>query len=303
MPQAHPVLLLANSSAGSGDERVLAQVVGVLSARAEVDVVRPGAEDDLREVLRGVAGRDVVVMGGDGSVHACVATLDDLGLLGEVTVGIVPAGTGNDLARALGLPLDPASAAEVAVDGAVLEVDLLRQQSGGVVVNAVHAGVAARATAYAEEVKGLFGTLGYLLGAARAGLGARGWRLRVEVDGTVVADGTERALMVSVVVGRTIGGGTEVAPGGEPDDRRADVVVSSATGLWQRVAFARDLRRGRHTDRDDVTALVGRDVVVEAVGADDAFRLNTDGDVGEEAVRRARWLLEPAAWRCRVPVT
>lgn len=301
MPQAHRVLLLTNASAGSADQRVLEQVVEVLAARTRVDVVRPETADDLREALRDVAGRDVVVMGGDGSVHACVAALDELALLGEVTLGIVPAGTGNDLARALGLPLDPVAAAEVAVSGTVRDVDLLREDAGGVVVNAVHAGVAARATAYAKEVKGLFGTLGYLLGAVRAGLGAQGWRLRVEVDGAVVADGSEPALMVSVVVGRSIGGGTEIAPSGGPDDRRVDVVVSAATGLWQRVAFARDLRRGRHTERDDVRALDGREVVVEAVGPDDAFQLNTDGDVAEEAVRRARWVLEPGAWRCRVP--
>ena len=56
-------------------------------------------------------GREVVVAGGDGSLHAVVAALHERGELADAAVGLIPLGTGNDFARGVGLPLDPAEAA------------------------------------------------------------------------------------------------------------------------------------------------------------------------------------------------
>ncbi|GGT08648.1 diacylglycerol/lipid kinase family protein [Nonomuraea spiralis] len=85
-----------------------------------------------------------VVLGGDGSVHALVAALLERGRLNAAPIGLIPMGTGNDLARTLGLPLDPAEAARVVLAGHERAMDLLIDDDGGVVVNAVHLGVGAQ---------------------------------------------------------------------------------------------------------------------------------------------------------------
>jgi diacylglycerol kinase (ATP) len=176
---------------------------------------------------------------------------------------------------------------------------MLRDDAGGVVVNVVHAGVAAEATLHAEDVKGLLGTTAYAVGAIRAGATTQGWRLRVIVDGEVVVDGSERTLLVTVGVGSTVGGGTPVAPGASPTDGLAEVVVASTTGVTDRLSFAMDLTRGEHTERDDVVVARGRTVTVEALGAEDCFAVNADGEVSPSCSTRT-WTVLPSAWRCRV---
>ena len=304
------VLVLTKPSPDAAEsarhERVCRQLGALVPAG--VDVRAPGPDPEYAAAVTSLAGpghRDVVVLGGDGSVHRLLQELHDQQLSGPDgpvgAVGLVPTGTGNDLARSAGIPLDADRAAPFAVTGRPVPRPLLVDDAGGVVVNAVHAGIAAEATAHAGEVKGLLGRAAYAVGALRAGLTSTGWHLRVVVDGRTVADGSRPVLMVTLALGSSVGGGTRVAPGARPDVGLAEVVVAHATSPAARVGFARDLRRGRHTARPDVVVERGREVVVEAVGPRDAFRLSTDGEVSSGRISRRTWRVEPQAWRLRVP--
>ncbi len=170
-------------------------------------------------------------------------------------------------------------------------LDLLVDAEGDVVVNAVHVGVGAEAAAAAGRLKPRLGPLAYPVGAVAAGLRSTGWRLWVEVDGRVVADGHRRSLMVAVGNGRGIGGGTPVMPTASPDDGLLDVLVSYATGPWARARYGRALTAGTHLRDRDVRWARGRSVTVsgEPVG------VNADGELGPEATRRT-WTVEPGAW-------
>ncbi|PFG38951.1 YegS/Rv2252/BmrU family lipid kinase [Georgenia soli] len=301
MPGSRSLLVLANAAAGSADDAAVAAALGVLRAGAEIEVVVPDGPEDTLEAVSRAAGREIVVLGGDGSVHGCLDALVRLRLLVEAgPVSVVPLGTGNDLARGLGLPQDPEEAALVALQGVPRPMDLLRDDVGGVVVNVVHAGVGAEATAGAENVKGPLGTAGYAIGAIRAGVSATGWCMRVMVDGEVVHDGGERLLMVTVGLGPTIGGGARAVPQATIGNGMADVVLSAATGPLARAAFALQLRRGHHLRRKDVRAVRGRTVTIEAVDGDNAFRVNADGEVAGPVTSRT-WEVLPHAWSCRVP--
>lgn len=305
--QEPALLVLTNPSAGGAEQGRADRVCSLLDAAspAGADVRTPGSDEEFAaavSTLAAPAGRDVVVLGGDGSVHRLLQQLHDQELLARVgAVGLVPAGTGNDLARAAGIPLDPQEAADVAVSGRPVPHGLLVDDEGRVVVNAVHAGVAAEATARAGDVKGLLGRAAYAVGALRAGLTSRGWHLRVVVDGRTVADGRRPLLMVTIALGSSVGGGTEVAPGARPDDEVVEVVLAHGTSAVARVGLARDLRRGRHTRRADVVLERGREILVEAVGPEDAFQLSIDGDVPAERISGRSWRLEPRAWQLRVP--
>ncbi|MCW2605518.1 MAG: Diacylglycerol kinase [Frankiales bacterium] len=262
----------------------------MLATEAPTQLVTTATHEELDAALLGADGRQVVVAGGDGSLHLAVARLRALGRL-DLPLALVPLGTGNDLARALGLPLDPEEAAHVATAFAPKPLDLLVDDDGGVVVNAVHVGVGAEAAAAAGRWKPRLGPLAYPLGAVAAGLRSTGWRLRVVVDGKVVADGHRRALMVAIGNGRGIGGGTTVMPTASPDDGLLDVLVSYATGPFARVRYGAALTAGTHLRDPDVRWTRGRRVTVsgEPVG------VNADGELGEEATTRT-WTVEPGAW-------
>ena len=289
------LLVVVNRSAGTADDEALDTALDVLRGGTDVEVAATADAGELDRVLAGLDGRRPVVAGGDGSLHAAVAALDRAGAL-DRPLGVLPLGTGNDLARALGLPLDPAAAAAVVLGGTARPLDLLRDDAGGIVVNAVHAGVGADAGERAHRLKDTLGAVAYPIGAAVAGVTTPGWRLRVEVDGTAVVDGGTPVLMAGVCNGPTIGGGTALAPDARPDDGLADVVVVTATGPAARAAFAAALATGRHAGRDDVVVVRGREVSLsgEPVG------LDADGELQDPVTART-WRVQPAAWSVLVP--
>ncbi|MDQ3146790.1 MAG: diacylglycerol kinase, partial [Actinomycetota bacterium] len=143
----------------------------------------------------------------------------------------------------------------------------------------------------AESLKDRLGALAYPTGAVLAAVGGHGWRLAVTVDGTPLDLPGERVLMVGVGNGPSIGGGTPLCPGAEPDDGALDVVVSCATGPAARVAFGQALRSGRHVERDDVVSARGQ--VVRISG--DPVGYDADGELEDDVTDRS-YRVEPGAW-------
>ncbi|MCW2613486.1 MAG: putative lipid kinase [Frankiales bacterium] len=290
--QAHPGhLLVASAHAGSTDVEQVEAARAQLAVAGAVELVETETPEELDAALDRLEGRTLVVAGGDGSLHLVVSRLHARHELADVRMGLVPLGTGNDLARALGVPLDPTAAARVVLDCAPRRLDLVVDDVGGIVVNAVHVGVGADAAAHAGRLKPRLGPLAYPLGAVSAGLRSTGWKLRVEVDGRVLADGRRRSLMVGIGNGRGIGGGTPLLPHAEPDDGLLDVVVSAASGPVARVRYGAALSSGSHLEDKAVRYARGTTVVIsgEQVG------VNADGELGDE-IRRRRWTVQPGAW-------
>ncbi|WP_043635374.1 diacylglycerol/lipid kinase family protein [Nonomuraea candida] len=289
------LLAIVNATAGSADEEVVSRVLTVLAEHADTVEVRVDDPADLAAALAGHPQRDPVVLGGDGTLHRLVAALAERGELGRRTVGLVPLGTGNDLARGLGVPLDPIEAARAAAVGQPRALDLLRDDDGGIVVNAVHLGVGVEAARAAKPLKPVLRRFAYGVGSVIAGVRTKGVRLRVEVDDRVVADGRHRVLMVGIGNGRSIGGGTPLAPRARLSDGLADVVVSFATGPLQRLMYGVLMRFGRHTARLDVATVRGARIRISGP----AVRLNADGELTGPVTGRT-WTVEAGAWRLSV---
>lgn len=284
-------LMVTNASAGSARWDRVEVARDRLETFATVEVVTTDGSADLDGVLNRLEGRVLVVVGGDGSVHQAVARLRTRGVLADTTVGVIPLGTGNDLARGVGLPLRPDAAADVIGAGQVRHLDLVVDDTGGVAVNAVHAGLGAEAARHAAGIKPRLGSLAYPVGSLLAAVQEDGWQLEVRADGYPLDRG-RRALMVAISNGPTIGGGTPLCPPAHPDDGWADVVVVAAVGAAARAGFARALRESAHLARADVFHRRARHVTV--VG--EPVRFNADGEVSAPVTRR-QFRVEPAAWR------
>ena len=175
----------------------------------------------------------LVVWGGDGTVRRCIDTLvaDDA----AIEVAIMPAGTANHLARALGVPGDLGGAADVAVHGRPQPIDV------GVVngeVFAVMAGSGFDALMIRDaddSSKARFGRLSYV-GAAVRHLTASGAGMRIDVDGETWFSGWASCVLVGNV-GRVIGG-IDVFADAQLDDGILEVGVVTAQRRrdWARVA-------------------------------------------------------------------
>ena len=290
------ILLITNADAGSNESDPLDAALAVLSGQADLEVAQTADTPDLDGVLARRADRRVVVAGGDGSLHALLAALYRRGELSEAVVGLIPLGTGNDFARSVGVPLDPGDAARLSLHGEVRAVDLLEDQVGTIIVNAVHVGVGAEAGREAKGWKSRIGKPGYVVGAVIAGLKTQGLRLRVEADQEVVTDLDRLVLQVGVGNGRTVGGGTELLPDADPEDGLLDVVVSFATAPLRRLSYAARLKQGTHPRLRDVRYLRAREVSV--TGQD--FWCNADGEL-EGPDRHRAWRVVPGAARMVLP--
>ena len=269
--------------------------LGVLRAGAEVAVARTETPSELDAALDGAPGT-VVVAGGDGTMHTVVSALHGRGELGRTTLGLLPLGTGNDFARGAGIPLDACDAARVVLAGRTHAMDVLVDDAGGVVVNSVHAGAGSVAARRGGWWKERLGKVGYPIGALLTAVNPPALRLRVEVDGEALCGPERPVLQVAVGNAPHVGGGTALVPVADPGDGQLDVVLSTPRSPLALVGYARDLLRGRHHHRADVTCTRGRTVTV--TGSE--FWCTADGEI-DGPVRRRTWRIEPAAYRMLVP--
>jgi len=291
------VLAIANSSAGTASDTSLDIALDVL--REHHDDVRletTSSPDDLTDAL---ARHDdvgiVVALGGDGSLHAVVAALHDAGRLKDVAVGLVPLGTGNDFARSVDLPNDPAAAAEIVATGEPRPLDLIVEEQGTVIVNAAHLGAGTEAALAAKPLKERFGPIGYALGALVSGFRVEGKHLTITIDGEPVrAHG--RVLQVAVGNGRFVGAGTALLPEADPADGLMDVAIVLSHSRRKRLGYLLSLGLRRHHRRDDVLYVRGAEVVVE--GAELAS--TNDGEIADPMPRH-HWRIEPGVLRMYVP--
>jgi len=301
-----PLLVITNADAGTADDEALNSALTILREKCSVDLQLTSHPGELDGVLQRAGSRRIVVAGGDGSLHAVVAALHRRHQLDQAVVGLLPMGTGNDFARSLGIPLDPAEAAHVVLSGEVRRMDLIVDELGEVVVNNVHVGAGAEASRRGAGLKEKLGSIGvgrvnlgklaYPIGAAMAAFGEPSVHLHVELDGEVVTDVDHPVLMVSIGNGANVGGGTELTPAADPEDGEVDIMISHAVGAMAKLGYVLHLRRGEHHRRDDVQYLRGSEVTISG----DAFWMSADGEVsGPE--RHRSWHVEPAAYSFILP--
>lgn len=283
-------LVLASGNAGSADEQAIRQAIEVLATDAPTELCRTEEPEDLEDALAGLAGRRLVIAGGDGSVHLVVNSLLARGDAASTPVGLVPLGTGNDLAHGLGLPLDAARAAGRIVGGEARALDVLRGAED-VAVNAAHVGLGVAAVRGAQRLKPVLGVLGYRLAAVWTGAVLQGVKATVAVEGRCICE-SEPVLLVAVMNGSSIGGGTPLCPSADPADGLLDVVVVTDRARAKRAAFGLALTRGQHLGLPGVTHGQGRQVSVRMTEG----TWNVDGEL-IAGPAQLQWETQPAAWQ------
>jgi diacylglycerol kinase (ATP) len=252
--------LLVSPSAGAAT-RVAGRVAATL--RGSVDrldtLVADSAAGSFALARRAVAdGADVLVtLGGDGLAHLALQSC-----AGSATaLAVIPAGTGNDLARALSMPSAPLAAAAVVASalraGRRRPLDLGRVAGGGWFATVLCAGFDSLVNERANRLSWPRGPHRYDV-AIVAELGRlRPRPLVVETDSEVL-----RVEATSVAVGNLpyYGGGIPVCPEATADDGLLDITVVGASSRRDLIAVLPRLRSGRHLDHPAVTSLRARSV-------------------------------------------
>lgn len=287
-------VVMVNRSAGGGRgrkvwERLAQAEAGLEGARI---VARSSAREALEELDRlldgggpgGTSGVErLLVVGGDGTLSLVADHLLTRagGRPVETALGLIPAGTGSDLAAALGIPKDPAAALRHALEPArtarprpldALEITAAdgRRRFGVNVISAGVSGPVDEAIAAAPRR----GATSYLKATLGALARYRPVPCRIRVDGEPWHEGP--LLLLAVANGPTFGRGMRIAPDAEVDDGLADVVLVPHLPAWQVPIQLPKLYLGKHLGSRYVHFRRGRTVEVEPLA--DMPPFDVDGD-------------------------
>ena len=213
------------------------------------------------------AGETVAALGGDGLLRPLAGALKNT----DSALALIPSGRGNDLARVLGVPTDPAEAARIAVEGEERLLDVANVE-GTPFMGIASFGFDSDANRIANEAKRIKGDAVYLYAALRA---LASWK---PATFTVIVDG-ERHTMIgyAVAVGnsKAYGGGMFVLPHAELDDGKLDVMLTHHISKLRALRELPKVFKGTHGDSDHVEFLRGE---VIGVSADRPFVIYADGD-------------------------
>lgn len=238
-----------------------------------VETNEPGASVHLAREAYGNGERFIVAVGGDGTLSEVVSALYDKT---DVTLGLLPFGTGNDFARALGLPTDPVKAAEVLVKGEIRSVDV-GMAGDKPFINVGGLGFDVDVVINTERYKGRFhGMLPYFLGIVRSMTHLNRVPVKLTADGKVIE---ETALILSVANGTHFGGGMNVAPEADPSDGYFDVCMIKGIGLFKFISMLPGFIKGKHLKAKPVVYFKAKEVLVEC----ERTPVQLDGELGESA--------------------
>lgn len=272
--------LIVNPSSGRERASEHAQVIAarLRSGYSGVEVSFTTGEGDaehaaVQAVKDGCSS--IFIAGGDGTVNEAVNGIAGIGALAHVRFGIVPLGTGNDFASALGIPADLEPALETLLAGRELGVDLGRA-NGRIFLNTSGGGYIAEVSVnVTPQLKTIAGRLAYLIGGAQALLDYEPVRATVRAEPGALRLGLG-LYAFAVCNSRLIGGGRLIAPDAYIDDGLLDLCLIESMSAVEFVALARKVADGGHVNDPRVRYLQASSVVLEF---EREIRFNTDGEV------------------------
>ena len=288
------------SGGGSGPKVVVPLARQLREVGAHVEVTYTAHADEVPELVARAVAREAVVVsvGGDGMLSSIAGRVAAAGGI----LGLVPAGRGNDFARAVGAPTETKAIARQLLDGTPRATDLLRVTSGAterIVAGSVYAGVDARAASIVDRSRWLPSKLQYPVAAVIALGSYRPSDVRLEVDGVVTE---HRAATVVIANSAYYGKGMKIAPPATVDDGQLDVVVIESAGRFDLIRSLPKVYDGSHTALDQVHVVSGRSVRLSgALRGGGAVPVGADGetlpDLPAAATRALTVELMPAAIR------
>jgi diacylglycerol kinase (ATP) len=285
-------LLIVNPAARGGRSAEATALAACRAAGVRPRLRRTEAAGHAAAIAAAEAdGESVLVLGGDGTVMEVVSALVGR----DTAIGVLPGGTGNQLARHLGIPLDVQRAVRALAQASTVTIDLGRLDNGRYFSLTAGFGLDAAMIAGADPaLKRRFGVGAYVWSAARALPAMHAFRVRAQVDGEHFE--TEAVLAMIANVGAVMNGRFGLGPGISPTDGALDCCLYAAAGVGDGLGLA--WRMARHDFRPDPRMIFRRGQRVRLELSTDV-PAQADGEVLHLPVLAAT--VVPAAARFLVP--
>jgi diacylglycerol kinase (ATP) len=283
-------LAIVNPVSGRGAGQRTWQRVRTLADWECAATAWPGHARELARRAANDGYARVIAVGGDGTVSEVVN-----GLAGSsVALGIIRAGTGNDIANNLGIPRDPHAAAALATTASPSMLDLCEIETPtrkGYFVNIAGFGFDAEVAWRVNRMRKLPGaTLPYVAGVLQTLWRYASPRVRLTLDNRHVE---QDVFLVAVGNCPTYGGGMRIVPGARPDDGLFEVCIVKDLKRLEVLRILPSLYSGGHVNHPAVEIVRCRTISADADGR---VRCQADGELVGELP--ARFRVHPAALRC-----
>jgi len=269
------------------------------AAFGEMDIVMTVGGGDATEAAE-AAARDgdyehLFVAGGDGTLNEVLNGVARIaGAFERITFGLIPLGTGNDFANALGLPEEIETAIEILLGGRTVSVDVGDLNSRRFINVSAGGFIAEVSDAVNPQLKTVAGKLAYLVGGAQVLFDYEHVRaeLRVRQDDGKAIERTLDLEMFAVCNSRMVGGGRLIAPHAVIDDGLLDVCIIEAMPVLEFIGLLTRVSAGEHLADERVSYFRARELELRFART---IKVNTDGEVLE--TDHCRYQLHPRAAR------
>ena len=286
--------IIINPVSGGGKNKEIAEKITAMLAQrgeqARIFATELEGDGDHQARLALESGCDAVVcVGGDGTLSEVVDAMANSGK----TLYIVPNGTGNDFARAFGLPKDPIAAFAAQLDGEDAAIDC-GALNGRAFMNISGSGFDVEVLRKTEELKAVYPGEQAYTKAVLAVLGSyKASEIEISVDGGEFK--THRATIIEVANGQYFGGGMLVAPKASFQDGLFDVVIVDRVPGMMIPLLLPLFKLGLHVYLPIGHVIRGKEIVMRAKD----MVINIDGNLKE--MDEARYKVLEGALHVRLP--
>lgn len=269
------VLIIINPAAGKGQSKNYIATIKARFESADIDYQikisnRVGNVTEL--ALNGVKEgfNEIVAVGGDGTV---IEALN--GIVGTDTIlGIIPAGTGNDFVRSIGIERDFISALNVVIEGKYELIDI-GEVNDRFFLNVVSFGIDSDVVKTMEKIKNVVtGPAAYYVSSIKAISTYKAVKMSITIDGE---EYIRKAYLVAIGNGKYFGGGMKITPDANVNSGDFEICIInniSRIGLMRLLTKA---NTGNHISENGVEVFKGKEITIRAIA--DHLAVNADGNL------------------------
>ena len=271
--------IIVNPIGGKGKSlKALKQVEKILSDHKQEykihNTERPGHATEIAAELTKKPGVKLIVLGGDGSFNEVLNGISDFG---NVTLGIVACGTGNDFIRASGHPRKIKDAMDVILRGETGYIDYIDVGSRRC-LNVAGAGMDVDVLIRYAEMKAFHGKIKYYASLFDTLAHVKWHKLRITIDGKSM---DKSVFMIGVGNGTCIGGGMPICPNAKVDDGLLSIVIVNEMKKSRIPVELPGFLSGKHIKKDYTEEYSGKEVRIEVL---DEGKIELDGEVIDDKV-------------------
>ena len=267
--------IIFNPTAGAGRSLKTLQKIEKRMNETGVryDVFETKYKEHATELAKNASGKGydgIVSVGGDGTLLEIVQALHGT----EETLGIIPAGTGNDFREAVRVPADPLEALDIILAGNKKRIDLGLINGRKYFLNVAGTGFDVDVLKNTNRVRRFFtGGFAYYLGIVMSLLGYKNLKIRLTLDGETIE---REILLVAFANGKCYGGGLQISPDSDVQDGLLNVTILNSIAKRRILIELPKLKRGELEKIDVAERFICKKAVIEC---EKKQTFNLDGDI------------------------